>query len=774
MKIQNLIKNPGFYLIPLLALTCLVFWSTFEGAFLNWDDTIYISRNPLIGDLNLENLNRLWLEEHFTSLVMFTFVIQYKITGLDVMPFHAVNLFFHLINICLAYIFIVQFTKNKGAALIVAVLFALHPLRSESVAWIMQRKDLMFAMFFMISMIFYVKSVKSPNRSLLWLLACFVAGYLAALCKIQALALAPVLMLIDFTLRKTGIRQIAGLLPLPVMQLLVPLFIPWLPFLWFILVPCILFSVTFRPSWRILSKFNFLKKNNSNTSRTLDHFVLLVNLIVILIIIVRWSYDGFIRDDYRMMIMGLAGFSFLTIGLNILKITDRARAVTLGVLFLPGFLTGILSIAGTFSFSSGTVFPVSERMMMAAYSLLYYLWRFFWPLNLTAMNPYPDMTGEGLPAPNFIYIGVTLLILFATIAAIIRFKKFRKEIIFGTVFFIINIFLVLHLIPIGGRVITADRYTYLAYLGLFYILGMLVANAVSNSRKRSLRISLTIACVILIIPMAFLTWQRNRVWKNDLVFWQDVISKAPSNHYAVFSAGLAYMDRNKPEKALDFYNRAISISNSQEEYYVNRAACLIKLGRFEDAINDLNKVLQLNPENPSAFNNRGVAFFNLFRFREAVSDYDSALKINPDYGEAKYNRVKAFECMVNYAEADSGKIYYSISRSAFFNDMGVRRAKSGAINDAMRDFIIALSYDSLNVNAIINQANAFVNMNKNREAVQGFTRAIGLQPANGAVFLYRGNSYHQLNEIKEACADWQRALQLGVKQAEVMLAAYCR
>lgn len=45
MKIQNLIKNPGFYLIPLLALTCLVFWSTFEGAFLNWDDTIYIPQS---------------------------------------------------------------------------------------------------------------------------------------------------------------------------------------------------------------------------------------------------------------------------------------------------------------------------------------------------------------------------------------------------------------------------------------------------------------------------------------------------------------------------------------------------------------------------------------------------------------------------------------------------------------------------------------------------------------------------------------------------------
>ena len=90
-----------------------------------------------------------------------SFALEYRFARLNPFIYHFDNLILHLLNILLVYLFIKLLSGNKIIAFVVALLFGIHPMHVESVAWVAERKDVLYACFFLLSMIFYIKFIKA-------------------------------------------------------------------------------------------------------------------------------------------------------------------------------------------------------------------------------------------------------------------------------------------------------------------------------------------------------------------------------------------------------------------------------------------------------------------------------------------------------------------------------------------------------------------------------------------------------------------------------------
>jgi len=137
----SLKKNILFLCI--LAITFLIFSPAIDSNFLNWDDTIYITDNTLTyNNISIDSFEKLYDFDQNISLVLFSFLVQIKLFGDNPELFNLLNILFHLFNVLLIYKLGNYLLKNPNMAIIIAFIFAIHPLKTESVCWIIQRKDL--------------------------------------------------------------------------------------------------------------------------------------------------------------------------------------------------------------------------------------------------------------------------------------------------------------------------------------------------------------------------------------------------------------------------------------------------------------------------------------------------------------------------------------------------------------------------------------------------------------------------------------------------------
>jgi len=186
---------------PVLLLTTgvLVYFNSFNGVFV-FDDGTFI-----VDALELRTLWPPWDAMfggvHYTRPIAgLTFAVNYAISGLEIWSYHLFNLIIHLIA-TLALFAILVITLNRGRyrhisaylALVISMLWLVHPLQTESVTYIIQRYESLMGMFFLLSLLSYVLSTLSPNHKLLWQVAAILGCYLAVGCK-QVAALIPIVI----------------------------------------------------------------------------------------------------------------------------------------------------------------------------------------------------------------------------------------------------------------------------------------------------------------------------------------------------------------------------------------------------------------------------------------------------------------------------------------------------------------------------------------------------------------------------------------------------
>jgi Tfp pilus assembly protein PilF len=180
-------------------ISAIVFLPSLNNDFTNWDDDGYVVKNPDIMGLTFHNIAEVFSSTYISNyqpLTMLSYMIDFQLFQLNPMAFHVTNLLWHIANCLLVFMFMYSLSGSNLAGLIAALLFAIHPLRVESVAWIAERKDVMSAFFFLLSLLFYVRYLKTPKRT--WYHLGIISFLFSLLCKPMAVSLPFVLLLIYY------------------------------------------------------------------------------------------------------------------------------------------------------------------------------------------------------------------------------------------------------------------------------------------------------------------------------------------------------------------------------------------------------------------------------------------------------------------------------------------------------------------------------------------------------------------------------------------------
>lgn len=198
-------KLQPFCLFIILLMTALVFAPSIMFNFVNWDDYYYVVENPLVRELSWGNLQKIFSSDvmgNYQPLVVLSLAIDYARYGLHPSGYHLTNIIFHLLNVCLVFVFLRLLKLSSVLIICTTFLFALHPLRVESVVWITERKDVLFLFFYMMSLNFYILSRKHSKFVIPLNLVSFIFFVCSLLSKPSAVSLPVVLILLDWFLEK--------------------------------------------------------------------------------------------------------------------------------------------------------------------------------------------------------------------------------------------------------------------------------------------------------------------------------------------------------------------------------------------------------------------------------------------------------------------------------------------------------------------------------------------------------------------------------------------
>lgn len=153
--------------LALFGLTLWLFWPATGYDFLNFDDDRYVMQNLVVRNgLTLAGIKwalKAVYESYWLPMIWLSYMLDSTIFGTSAFGYHFTNVLLHALNAAVLFLLIRKWTKTIGLALFVAALFAWHPLRVESVAWITERKDVLSGLFFLLALLSYTKYVDKPG-----------------------------------------------------------------------------------------------------------------------------------------------------------------------------------------------------------------------------------------------------------------------------------------------------------------------------------------------------------------------------------------------------------------------------------------------------------------------------------------------------------------------------------------------------------------------------------------------------------------------------------
>lgn len=197
---------PGWAFPAAVALLVLwTYWPALSGAFLDWDDNHLLLLNPHFRGLGREAWRWAWTNNPglYMPLVWMSFSLDSALWGMNPVGFHLTNVLFHAANAVLLFfvaetLFERLFPRSsggarRGAAALASLLWAVHPLRVESVAWIVERKDVLCGFFFLLSLLFYLRFAATGRPGERWLSA---GAHLAGMLSKPVAVLGPLVFLL--------------------------------------------------------------------------------------------------------------------------------------------------------------------------------------------------------------------------------------------------------------------------------------------------------------------------------------------------------------------------------------------------------------------------------------------------------------------------------------------------------------------------------------------------------------------------------------------------
>ncbi len=633
------------FLLPIV-VTFLAFIPTFENGFVNWDDPHNITENRWVQALSFENLYGMFTTNvlgNYNPLPILTFAIEKAIFGLDNLTtvIHTNNLLLHLLCVFLVFRLGTEMGLNRWSSILVALLFGIHPMRVESVAWATERKDVLFAAFYFAALLRYVKYVKSDSFGILNrdLIVCFGLFILSLFSKVQAVSLPLSMLALDYYFRR-------------------PL------------------------------KFNLIFEK--------IHFF------------------------FGSLAMGLVNLYML----NSAKSLDNAAALN---------------------------FSFFERLIVAGHSFTIYIGKFIFPWEMTAIYAYPPYI------PTY-YYATSLFFIASLVGLWWAHRKGWTIVVFAWLFFFFNFIFVSQIVG-AGQGLMADRFTYVGYFGLFFLVASLVENSTLKNKNY-----VKYGFIAYLVLCFFMTWTQVKVWKDGESLWTHQIEHDPESVGGWQNRGVWLRDNKKPQQAISDFNTALSINQQDATLYNSRGKALAEIGQFAPAVQDFTKAINLKPNMLEALANRGAAYGALNKIDSTLADLTAVLMQDSLNVNALLNRGMANDVLGNIEASikDFTKVIEldPLSTNAFLNRMQGYR-KLNQLEKAMADCTSYLNLKKDNADVWVDRALLRSRLGKCAEAIPDFNEALALNGRNGAVYAERARCHFQTGNIPAGKADAQKAMQNG-------------
>ncbi|HOY31752.1 MAG TPA: tetratricopeptide repeat protein [Bacteroidales bacterium] len=614
-------RVPSWAIYLVILITTLIYTRVLQYDFIAWDDDEYLLKNPDIKNFNFEAVKLIFTSfyvGHYQPFTILSYLFEYHLFGLNPLPFHLINILLHLVNVLLVYRLTEKLSGHKFTALFVSAMFAVHPMHVESVAWIAERKDVLYTLFYLTALLVYMQYLKHGYKVKHYLL-CLLLFTGSLLSKSVALTLPVLMIAFDlYTGRKPGKKM----------------FIEKIPF-----------------------------------------FALSV--------------------------------LFGTVAL-------LSQKVAMGDIPLA--------------------YSIPDRIFFFTYTLAFYIVKLIAPFNLSAMHYYPETSGGALPW--YFYASLPFLLLVAW--WIIKKSPLRRENIFGIFFFLIVISIMLQLVSVGTAIV-AERYTYVSYIGLFYIIGQWI----SALNKPLLKKSAGFLCVLFFLLFSYLTWNRISVWENSNVLFTDVIKKYPNSYHAYWARGDGKNKLKDYQGALQDYNRSIQLNPDFSISRNSRGYIFLELNDYAPALSDLNASILLDSNASQAYHNRGLVYDRLGDTSAAMRDYNKAISINP-------------KLQNSYAAR------------------GILKARMGKPESALTDFNEAIILNPDDQLSYRNRAAVRFMLKDFTGALDDCNFSLKMNPKDSISLFNRGQIRLNLNDTAGACIDWNQALKHGYPPAADAINQFCK
>ena len=727
--------KPFFHIFLIITLTFLAYSNTFHSSF-QFDDYDYIVNN-----LKLKNLSNFWPPAGSRWIGYLTFALNYRFGGLNVTGYHVVNITIHIINALLVYWLVmltlqtpyfkcqsfrvserqsVRASERQGldtlilghfdtkfVALFSALFFAVHPVQTQAVTYITQRFASLATMFYLLSIVMYVKfriqDKESKNRvSCIVYLVSLISAVLAMKTKEIAFTLPIIIILYEFsffteTFNLPIDRQASSkLLTLNFKKFL--FLIPF--FLTLVIIP-----------------LNFIGHEWEVSEPASD-------------------YEGNLRQLQLRDLAVLSKYEYL--------ITQFRVIVTyIRLLFVPVNQNIDYDYPVYNSFFNPNVI-LSFLFLLSIFGLGVYLF-------YCSKNPPPSLpTGQAGPFDKGgIKGGCSLFTVHCS-----------RLTAFGIFWFFITLSVESSIIPIKDVIF--EHRVYLPSIGLFIATGTFFFMVIEGLRSKWKYAYIGLLMIIAVM-LTGTAYARNAVWKERIILWEDAVSKSPMKARPHNNLGNAYQSQGFIDKAIEQFQTAIKLSPNYSASYYNLGLVYQLQGLTDKAIEQYEKTIKLNQKHLMAYYNLGNAYQSQGLTDRAIEQYEKAIKLKPNQQEPHVNLGNAYQsrgftdkAIEQYEAAvklnPEPRLYYTL---------GNAYAAKGLFDKAMENFQSAIELKPDFPEPHVNLGNAYLIKGMIDKAIEQYQIVIKLNPDIPDVYYNLGILYQSKNLTDKAIESYAYAIKLN-------------
>ena len=566
----------------LIVAVLIAYINVFHAGFMNWDDGEYVLHNNDIRTFDAANV-RAWFTGYYVGnyhpLTMWSYAIDFMLGRQQAFAYHFTNIVMHACNACLVYTFIKKIQPQAVVALLVALLFAVHPSQTESVSWVAERKTVLFALFYLLAMVQYVRYVRVPSVGRLAVVC--VLGLAAMLSKGTAVALPLSLVAVDIWLQRDLKDRKIWLEKLPLLALAVIIGIV---------------AIKAQASSRFLDThpqyglYETVMYAGYAYTQYIVHFFVPVKLSVM------YPYPQGV---------GVMQYLYLLVSIGVLALGVVAWRRQWYIL-CGGIVFYTVNIALLLQFIQfGESLMADRYMYVAGLGLL-------------------------LPAVHYLYIWlqskgkqmVAVAGMAVVAVALLAMTFVRNDIWLSD----INFFeAMLDAFPesavaqysVGAQLMKMGRYDE-AELHLDKAVRIDPNNYKAWHNKGALHLRQG-------RPMEALEALNKSIAINDY-------------YKAYFSRAMLHEGTGRPELAIADADKVLAVQPQNARAWYIKADCQEKMGNAKEAMNNYNQAIQYEDTEPLFFIRRGLLYGKLKQNTQALRDLNAAVALNPVNGEALYYR----------------------------------------------------------------------------------------------------------------------------------------